>query len=49
MEPDSGRIAGLLELVLVFALVIGFGIHQMLDLRREKRMREAAEREKGDV
>jgi hypothetical protein len=45
MEFDGGQIAGLLELVLVFSLVIGFGVHQMLDLRRERRKREAAERE----
>lgn len=44
MGADSGHIAGLAELGLVFALVIGFGIHQLLDLRRERLKREAAER-----
>ena len=49
MDGDGGHIAGLLELALVFALVIGFGVHQLLDLRRERRRRDAAEREKRDI
>jgi hypothetical protein len=40
---ENANYAGLVELALTFALAIAFGIHQMLDLRREKR-RRAAER-----
>lgn len=42
----GGHFVGLLEMALVFALALGFGAHQMWDLRRERRKREAAEREK---
>ncbi len=42
---DGSSWAGLVEVVFVLALALGFGIHQMLDLRRE-RQRRAAEREK---
>jgi hypothetical protein len=48
MDDGSGfgsSWAGLVEVAFVFALALGFGIHQMLDLRRERR-RRAAEREK---
>ncbi len=31
----------------ILALALGFGIHQMLDLRRERRKREAAAREQA--
>lgn len=44
---NEGNWAGLVEIALVFALALGFGIHQMLDLRRERRKREAAKREKN--
>jgi hypothetical protein len=44
MDGEGGHIAGLIEAALVFALAIGFGIHQLLDLRRERRKRDAAER-----
>ena len=43
MEVGGGHVVGLIELALVFALALGFGIHQLLDLRRERRKREAAE------
>lgn len=48
MGSGSGHLAGLVELGLVFALAIGFGIHQLLDLRRERLKREAAEREAAE-
>jgi hypothetical protein len=49
METGTGHVAGLIELALVFALAVGFGVHQLRDLRRERRKREAAERgERGD-
>jgi hypothetical protein len=44
MDDDTSWV-GLIEVAFVFALALGFGIHQMLDLRRERR-RRAAEREK---
>ncbi|MFO0295449.1 MAG: hypothetical protein ACK51F_19080 [Rhodospirillales bacterium] len=48
MEVGGGHVVGLIELALVFALALGFGIHQLLDLRRERRKREAAERQTRD-
>jgi len=48
MEVGGGHVVGLVELALVFALALGFGVHQLLDLRRERRKREAAEREARD-
>ncbi len=45
MESGGGHWAGIVELALVFALALGFGIHQMLDLRRERRKREQAKRD----
>jgi len=43
----AGTLARLVG-ALVFALALGFGIHQLLDLRRERRKREAAERQTRD-
>jgi hypothetical protein len=40
MEVGGGHVVGLIELALVFALALGFGIHQLLDLRRERRTRD---------
>ncbi|MCA3248230.1 MAG: hypothetical protein ACKOEE_15340 [Tagaea sp.] len=45
MGEGGGHFVGLIELALVFALALGFGIHQMLDLRRERRKRERAARD----
>jgi hypothetical protein len=44
---DGFSYAGLIELALTFALAVGFGIHQMRDLRREREKRERAKRESG--
>jgi hypothetical protein len=39
MSDDTSWV-GLVEVAFVFALALGFGIHQWLDLRRERRKRE---------
>ncbi len=43
----EGSIAGLVEMALTFAVAIGIGIHQMLDLRRERRKREQKRRDEA--
>ncbi|MFM8682132.1 MAG: hypothetical protein ACKOGH_21440 [Alphaproteobacteria bacterium] len=48
MEVGGGHVVGLVELALVFALALGFGVPPLLDLRRARRTREAAEREARD-
>lgn len=46
MEGE-GSIAGLVEMALTFALALGIGVHQMLDLRRERRKREQKKRDEA--
>jgi len=40
----SSSTLGLLELLLVFGAVLGFGIYELISLKRAKRSREAARR-----
>lgn len=42
---EEANYAGLIELVLTGVLALAFGVHQMLDLRREREKREAAKRQ----
>ncbi|MFN7193265.1 MAG: hypothetical protein ACK5U4_17670 [Rhodospirillales bacterium] len=42
---EEANYAGLVELVLTGVLALAFGVHQMLDLRREREKREAAKRQ----
>jgi hypothetical protein len=45
---DASNLYGLVELVLVFGLVLGFGIWQLVSVRREiRRDREKAKQDKG--
>jgi hypothetical protein len=44
----SGSTLVLLELLLVFGLVIGFGVWQLGSLERERRRREAAKSGRDD-
>ncbi|MCZ8312550.1 MAG: hypothetical protein O9320_17020 [Magnetospirillum sp.] len=46
---EEANYAGLVELVLTGVLALAFGVHQMLDLRREREKREAAKRQAAAV
>jgi hypothetical protein len=45
---EPANYAGLIELIVVGAVALAIGAHQLADLRREKRKREAA-KEKSEI